>query len=403
MTNGVYVIQCNNKNKYYIGKSENIENRINQHKSGIGAQFIKNNGGVYKQLNLITPNNTHDLGLREQQETIAQMLKNGFNNVRGWEFTSSNDLTYEECISIKTLILGSGDFCRKCGSSEHFAKDCENKKEDWLIELESCMGQSIKKEENIFKSIINNKKTTITDFELEFAKTNRGKCKICESNIDKDELKIGIKETNFKQQEYTKWYHIDCFKKHNNIDINIIEDFYNKNKVIITKKELKDKNRTDTDVNYKKGNKIGIETNKDIYYGTIKYLNKSKLILQAPYYWYPKDKKVIDNKEYIECNGEYEIGLPPAPHKIIEYNHTEKSKINKKQYINTCFRCGNSNHYANNCYATYDVNGNYIDDSDSSEEEVWACSYCGKEFDTEKGALFHENRYCKKKSKKYYY
>ena len=37
----------------------------------------------------------------------------------------------------------------------------------------------------------------------------------------------------------------------------------------------------------------------------------------------------------------------------------------------------------------------YLDDE--SEIEVWCCSYCNKEFDTEKGALFHENKYCKKK------
>ena len=402
MTNGVYVIQCNNKNKYYVGKSDNIENRINQHKSGIGgAKFIKNNGGVYKQLDLITPNNTEDLGLREQQETLAQMLVHGFNNVRGWEFTSSTDLTYEECVSIKTLILGSGDFCRKCGSSEHFIKDCKNKKEDWLIELESCMEKPKKKEENIFKSIINNKKNTITDFELEFAKTNRGKCKICESNIDKDELKIGIKETKYKQQEYIKWYHIDCCKKHNNIDMNIVEDFYNKNKGIITKKEVKDKKVNDKDMNYKKGNKIGLETSKDIYYGTIKYVNKNKLILQAPFYWYPKDKTRIDNKEYEEYKHEVELGLPLVEYKIIEYNHIEKSVVNKKQYTNACFRCGREGHYADTCYAKKDVNGDYIDE-DSSEEEVWSCSYCDKEFDTEKGVLFHEYKYCKRNPKRYY-
>lgn len=486
MTSGVYVIQCNNKNKYYVGKSENIENRINQHKSGDGAKFIKNNGGVYKQIDLLTHNNTDDLGLREQQETLAQMLVHGFNNVRGWEFTSSVDLTYEECVSIKTLILGSGDFCRKCGSSEHFIKDCENKKEDWLIELENCMEQPKKKEENIFKSIINNKKNIITDFELEFAKTNRGKCKICETNIDKDELKIGIKETNYKQQEYIKWYHIDCFKKHNNIDMNIVEDFYNKNKGIIKKKEVKDKKVNNKDMNYKKGDKIGIEYPKDIMYGTIKYVNKNKLILQAPYYWYPKDKTVIGGEEYTKCNGEHEIGLPPTPHKIIEYNHIEKSvvdnlenrlsgkivppkgwgsvmskcifcqqngilpfmdnciKCNKEwkeptinihlvrdsnplpddirllvahtwflntnninydkhnyKSKNTCFRCGREGHYADSCYAKTDVNGDSIDD-ESSEEEVWICSYCDKEFYTEKGALFHEYKYCKRNPKRYY-
>jgi hypothetical protein len=31
----------------------------------------------------------------------------------------------------------------------------------------------------------------------------------------------------------------------------------------------------------------------------------------------------------------------------------------------------------------------------------WCCKYCGKEFETKKGCLFHENVYCKKKNKKY--
>ena len=45
MTRGVYVVQCNNKNKYYVGKSENIEERLRQHKSLTDkcARFIKDN------------------------------------------------------------------------------------------------------------------------------------------------------------------------------------------------------------------------------------------------------------------------------------------------------------------------------------------------------------------------
>lgn len=65
-----------------------------------------------------------------------------------------------------------------------------------------------------------------------------------------------------------------------------------------------------------------------------------------------------------------------------------------------CFRCHRIGHFANNCYATKDIHGNYIHDEDSSEEElieVWCCSYCNKEFETEKGAKYHENFYCKKK------
>ena len=39
-----------------------------------------------------------------------------------------------------------------------------------------------------------------------------------------------------------------------------------------------------------------------------------------------------------------------------------------------------------------------LSETDSDEEtEVWCCNYCGKEFDTYKGATFHENIHCKNK------
>ena len=64
-----------------------------------------------------------------------------------------------------------------------------------------------------------------------------------------------------------------------------------------------------------------------------------------------------------------------------------------------CFRCHRTGHFANKCYATKDIHGNYIQDEDSEEEliEVWCCSYCNKEFETEKGAKYHERFYCKHK------
>ena len=88
-----------------------------------------------------------------------------------------------------------------------------------------------------------------------------------------------------------------------------------------------------------------------------------------------------------------------------------------------CYKCGEKDHYANNCSATHELlekqekcsrcnreghkendcyaKTNSYGDIISKEKEVnvWCCEYCGKEFDTLKGATFHVNFHCKKKGK----
>jgi len=66
-----------------------------------------------------------------------------------------------------------------------------------------------------------------------------------------------------------------------------------------------------------------------------------------------------------------------------------------KKESDRCDRCGRPGHTNDKCYAQTAVDGSKLDES----YEVWGCEYCGKEFDTEKGCIFHENTHCKKKPK----
>lgn len=65
------------------------------------------------------------------------------------------------------------------------------------------------------------------------------------------------------------------------------------------------------------------------------------------------------------------------------------NKCPDKNIKKGCTRCGRSNH-TKDCYAKTDIQGNQIPIS-------YNCQYCNKAFDTQKGANYHELKYCKNK------
>ena len=71
------------------------------------------------------------------------------------------------------------------------------------------------------------------------------------------------------------------------------------------------------------------------------------------------------------------------------YTKTNK-KLSVKKY------CRRKGHIKKNCYASTYNDG---DSSDNEESESWPCEYCGKYFDSKKGARYHEQFYCRRYKK----
>ena len=78
----------------------------------------------------------------------------------------------------------------------------------------------------------------------------------------------------------------------------------------------------------------------------------------------------------------------------------QQNNKSKKETIKKCIRCDRTGHTEENCYAKTDKRGEELLTFGCEYVEVFACEYCGKEFETEKGARFHENVHCTMKNKK---
>jgi predicted GIY-YIG superfamily endonuclease len=122
------------------------------------------------------------------------------------------------------------------------------------------------------------------------------------------------------------------------------------------------------------------------------------------------EKKMITQMIQGNSDACYKCGEIGHFSKYCKGNTKPKIKKTKKSIL--CDRCGRYNHTADNCFATSDINGDYIEEESeeeaseeeetfcgwchSEEEEVgWCCSYCDKHFETEKGASYHERFHCK--------
>jgi hypothetical protein len=129
---GVYVVMGIPSGIFYVGKSNDIDCRINDHKNGNGALCIAGDTSIV-QVPPITSGSISDLESWERNETLTRMKTHGIVRVRGWMFTSSvlppKDVEYAF-----RQICEKFDLCRKCGHESHFAEQCFSvRKPDWAL------------------------------------------------------------------------------------------------------------------------------------------------------------------------------------------------------------------------------------------------------------------------------
>lgn len=106
--------------KYYVGKTNNTQFRLDSHFNSNGSAWTKK----YKPMRVveIIPNSDD---YDEDKYTIKYMEKHGINNVRGGSFCEIK-LSDTNIATLNQMITSVTDKCYICGKNEHFAKDCKN-------------------------------------------------------------------------------------------------------------------------------------------------------------------------------------------------------------------------------------------------------------------------------------
>jgi hypothetical protein len=105
-------------NKFYVGKSNNVEQRFQQHCYGSGSEWTKLHKPVkiIKTFNISSP-------YQEDEEVKKLMSVHGIDNVRGGSYSQIELLDWQ----IKALdseIKSACDACFTCGIPGHYANEC---------------------------------------------------------------------------------------------------------------------------------------------------------------------------------------------------------------------------------------------------------------------------------------
>ena len=116
----IYVLKLKS-GKYYVGKTNNVNVRLNDHISSKGSAWTKK----YKPISVEHVFKNCD-NFDEDKYTIKLMSEKGIDNVRGGSFCEIklNQASYE---TIQRMIRSIHDKCHFCGEAGHFIRNCPTK------------------------------------------------------------------------------------------------------------------------------------------------------------------------------------------------------------------------------------------------------------------------------------
>lgn len=113
----IYILQLEH-GCFYIGKSDNVSKRYQEHVNGKGSAWTR----LHKPISLERTVN-HASAFDEDKITKEYMAKYGIDKVRGGSYVQI-ELTRAQIEVLTREIRGAKDLCTKCGRSGHFVKDC---------------------------------------------------------------------------------------------------------------------------------------------------------------------------------------------------------------------------------------------------------------------------------------
>jgi len=133
MTTNIYILRLD-QGKYYIGKSDRVDQRLIDHVSGGGSAWTTK----YKPVHLervirgASP-------FEEDRYTKEYMAKYGIDNVRGGSYVTVK-LSEVQTSALESELRTATDGCFRCGRTGHYVGACYAKQDvkgfDWKEEYE---------------------------------------------------------------------------------------------------------------------------------------------------------------------------------------------------------------------------------------------------------------------------